>query len=74
MSRREPWRTEGDGFRVPEPLGDRIFRVVFLCGPPLAVAAVVGFYVWVAFIADCSSIGWMPVQQTPARCLRGIMK
>ena len=27
------------------------------------------FWVWVAFIADCSSIGWLPITQVPARCL-----
>lgn len=31
---------------------------------------VLGVGIWVSFIADCSKLGWLPLKDLPARCLR----
>lgn len=37
---------------------------------PLALAAaVMAFGIWVAAFASCSSLGWLPIQSAPLRCL-----
>ncbi len=39
-------------------------------GLPIVVFMLVSAaWVWVHFLADCSSLGWMPVTSLPSRCL-----
>lgn len=36
----------------------------------LIAFAILAFPVWTNFIADCDSLGWMPVKDLPARCVK----
>ena len=29
----------------------------------------IGFAIWIAFLAPCSSLGWVPLKDLPARCI-----
>lgn len=38
------------------------FLVIFVLG--------ITFSIWAAFFAPCDAIGWLPISDTPGRCLR----
>ena len=48
---------------------DRALLLIFVSFP---VALALG--AWVTFFAPCSSLGWVPVKDLPARCLAGVLK
>lgn len=44
------------------------FDVLFMVGVAIAFLAI---GVYVAFFAPCDALGWFPVKDLPARCLKG---